>query len=81
MLNPSKFSAAPPVGQFYIGGDKMDAKFSAMYEVGVKLRPQAEQAFREGNYSKAAELDGRIRERLSPAEVKKLAFAEARVRD
>lgn len=43
-----------------------------------QLRPQAEDAFRRGDYSKAAEFYGRIRERLSPAEVKKLAFAEAR---
>lgn len=43
-----------------------------------QLRPQAEEAFRRKDYSKAAELYGRIRERLSPAEAKKLALAEAR---
>jgi len=45
-----------------------------------QLRPQAEAAFRRGDYSKAAELYGRIRGRLSPAEAKKLALAEARSR-
>jgi hypothetical protein len=43
-----------------------------------QLRPQAEEAFRRGDYSKAAQLYGRIRERLSPAEVKKLTLAEER---
>ena len=43
-----------------------------------QLRPQAEDAFRRGDYSKAAELYSRIRERLSPAEIKKLALAEGR---
>jgi len=43
-----------------------------------QLRPQAEDAFRRRDYSKAAELYGSIRERLSPAEAKKLALAEAR---
>ncbi|HEY2560159.1 MAG TPA: hypothetical protein VGI48_10665 [Caldimonas sp.] len=45
-----------------------------------QLRPQAEEAFRRGDYSMAAELYGRIRERLSPAEAKKLALAEERCR-
>jgi len=44
-----------------------------------QLRPQAEDAFRRRDYPKAAELYGCIRKRLSPAEVKKLALAEARV--
>lgn len=43
-----------------------------------QIRPQAESAFRRGDYAKAAELCGLMRERLSPAEAKKLAFAEAR---
>jgi hypothetical protein len=43
-----------------------------------QLRPEAEEAFRRGDYSRAAQLYGRIKERLSPAEVKKLSFAEAR---
>lgn len=43
-----------------------------------QIRPQAESAFRQGDYAKAAELYGLMRERLSPAEAKKLAFAEGR---
>lgn len=43
-----------------------------------QIRPQAESAFRQGDYAKAAELYGLMRERLSPAEAKKLAFAERR---
>jgi phenylalanyl-tRNA synthetase beta subunit len=43
-----------------------------------QLRPQADEAFRRGNYSTAAELYARFRERLSPAETKKLKFAEER---
>jgi hypothetical protein len=43
-----------------------------------QLRPQAEEAFRRGDYSTAARLYGRIRERLSAAEAKKLTFAEER---
>ena len=45
-----------------------------------QLRPQAESAFRRGDYPKAADLYGRIRDRLSPAELKKLAVAEGRSR-
>jgi len=43
-----------------------------------QLRPQADEAFHRGDYSKAAELYARIRDRLSPAEIKKLALAEKR---
>lgn len=43
-----------------------------------QLRPQADEAFHRGDYSKAAELYARIRDRLSPTEVKKLALAEKR---
>lgn len=46
-----------------------------------QLRPQADEAFRQRNYGKAAELYSRIRERLSPAEVKKLSIAEERCKD
>jgi hypothetical protein len=46
-----------------------------------QLRPQAEDAFRRGDYSKAIELYRRLSERLSPVEVKKLALAEKRVRN
>ena len=40
-----------------------------------QLRPKAEIAFRQKDYSKAANLYSRIKERLSPAEIKKLDFA------
>jgi hypothetical protein len=43
-----------------------------------QLRPKAEEAFRRGDYVKAAELYGRIRSRLTPAEMKKLSLAERR---
>lgn len=43
-----------------------------------QVRPQAEEAFRMGDYAKAAELYARIRSRLSPAETKKLQRAEER---
>jgi hypothetical protein len=45
-----------------------------------QLRPQADEAFRRGDYSKAAELYARIRSRLGPAELKKLTLAEERSR-
>jgi hypothetical protein len=45
-----------------------------------QLRPQADDAFRQGDYSKAAELYARFRSCLSPAEVKKLTLAEKRSR-
>ncbi len=43
-----------------------------------QLRPQAEDAFRRKDYVRAAELYASIRERLSPAEARKLALAKAR---
>lgn len=42
------------------------------------LRPQADEAFRRRDYAKSAELYSRIKERLSPAELKKLSIAEER---
>lgn len=42
-----------------------------------QLRPQADAAFQHRDYAKAAELYGRIRPHLSPAETKKLTYAEA----
>jgi len=42
------------------------------------FRPQAEEAFRRHDFAKAAEIYSRIEERLSPAEVKKLAYARSR---
>lgn len=46
-----------------------------------QLRPQANEAFRKRDYAQAAELYSRIRERLSPAELKKLSIAEERSKD
>jgi hypothetical protein len=46
-----------------------------------QLRPQADEAFRQRDYAKSAELYSRIRERLSPAEIKKLNIAEERSKD
>jgi hypothetical protein len=45
-----------------------------------QLRPKAEEAFRQGNYREAAELYDRIQRCLTPAELKKLAFAKKRDR-
>lgn len=41
-----------------------------------QLRPKAEEAFRCGDYISAADLYGRIRTRLSPAEMNKLTISE-----
>lgn len=46
-----------------------------------QLRPQADEAFRQRNYAKAADLYSRIKERLSPAETRKLSIAEERRKD
>jgi hypothetical protein len=46
-----------------------------------QLRPQADEAFRQRNYAKSAELYTRIRDRLSPAEIKKLSIAAERCKD
>ncbi len=54
---------------------KQWAEGYALDVLAAQLRPQAEVAFRRGSYEQAAELYGRIRERLSPAEVKKLSLA------
>lgn len=43
-----------------------------------QLRPQADEAFHRGDYAKAVELYAQIRDRLSPAEIKKLQIAEER---
>jgi hypothetical protein len=43
-----------------------------------QLRPRADEAFRIGDYRLAAELYERIRPRLSPADLKKLAVAKER---
>lgn len=48
----------------------------ALDVLAEQLRPKADKAFREKDYATAAELYARIRERLSPAELKKLSLAE-----
>lgn len=45
-----------------------------------QVRPSAEDAFRRGDYATAAKLYAQIRSRLSPAEIKKLAFSEERIK-
>lgn len=57
---------------------KQWAEGYALDVLAAQLRPQAEDAFRRGDYEQAAELYGRIRERLSPAEAKKLSLAQER---
>ena len=51
-----------------------------LHSRALRLRPQAADAFRRKDYAKAAELYGSIRASLSPAEIKKLAFAEKRLK-
>ena len=46
-----------------------------------QLRPQADDAFRRRDYSKAVKLYTQIKQRLSPTEVKKLSIAEKRCRN
>ncbi|MGR4876190.1 hypothetical protein [Pseudoxanthomonas sp. LARHCG66] len=60
------------------GQRKQWAKEYALDVIESQLRPQAEEAFRRRDYSKVVELYGRIKERLSPVEVKRLALAEKR---
>lgn len=50
----------------------------ALDVLAYQLRPQANEAFRRKDYSTAADLYSRIRERLSPVEIKKLSLAEDR---
>jgi hypothetical protein len=68
---------------FFSALEKQRIRWAEEYALDVladQLRPQAEDAFRRGDYSKAAELYDRIRGRLSPAEAKKLTLAEERSR-
>lgn len=64
--------------QFISTLEKQREQWSKDYALDVlarQLRPKASEAFRQKKYSTAADLYSRIRERLSPAEVKKLNFA------
>lgn len=70
--------------QFFSSLESERKLWSVEYALDVltdQLRPQADEAFRQKDYSKAAELYSRIRGRLSPAELKKLSIAEERSRD
>jgi hypothetical protein len=67
--------------QFFMVLAKQREQWSQDYALDIladQLRPQADEAFRRGDYARAAELYNRIRGRLSPAETKKLALAEGR---
>ena len=67
--------------QFFSKLAKQREQWSEDYALDVmagQLRPQAEEAFRRGNYAMAAELYARIEGRLTQTEVKKLAFAKSR---
>jgi hypothetical protein len=67
--------------QFFAMLEKQRKQWSEEYALDVltdQLRPQADEAFHRGDYSKAAELYAQIRDRLTPAEIKKLALAEKR---
>lgn len=57
---------------------KQWAEGYALDVLAAQIRPQAEDAFRQGDYAQAAELYGRIRACLSPAEAKKLSLAQER---
>lgn len=57
---------------------KLWAKEYAQDVLARQLRPQADEAFRQKDYSKAADLYSRIKEQLSLAEIKKLNLAKKR---
>lgn len=50
----------------------------ALDVLAEQIRPQADEAFRKKDYSKAADLYSRIKKCLSPAELKKLSLSETR---
>nr|VFK22548.1 MAG: hypothetical protein BECKLPF1236B_GA0070989_13143 [Candidatus Kentron sp. LPFa] len=59
--------------------EKKRKRWSDEYALDVlaeQLMPQANNAFRQKDYSIAANLYSRIQERLSPVEIRKLRFAE-----
>lgn len=70
--------------QFFSMLEQQRQLWSEEYALDIlaeQLRPQADEAFRRRDYSTAANLYARIRERLSPAEIKKLGLAEERRKD
>lgn len=67
--------------EFFIALESQRKSWAEGYALEVlerQLRPRADEAFRRGNYREAAELYERIRSRLTPAELKKLAIARER---
>jgi len=67
--------------QFFSTLEKQKQLWSAEYAIDVlarQLRPQADEAFRRRDYSKAADLYSRIKNRLTKTELKKLSLAEER---
>jgi len=67
--------------EFFAGLESQRKSWAEGYALDVlegQLRPKADEAFRRGNYQEAAELFERIRPRLTPAELKKLAVARER---
>ena len=72
------FSGDP---QFFAALEQQRKSWSEEYALDIlakQIRPKAEEAFRRGDYSTAVELYTRIRDRLSPAEIKKLILAQER---
>lgn len=70
--------------QFYKSLEINRKIWSQDYELEVlceQLRPEAEDAFRNHNYTKAVELYSRIRKALTPSEQKKLSIAERKLHD
>lgn len=69
--------------QFFLRLEAQRKLWSEEYALDVlahQIRPQADEAFRKGDYASAAELYARIKARLSPAEAKRLVLAEKRRR-
>ncbi len=67
--------------EFFAALDRQRKTWAREYALDVleyQLRPKAHEAFRQGDYRKAAELYERILPRLTPVELKKLAFAKER---
>ena len=60
---------------------EMWSKEYALEVLARQLRPQADAAFRQKDYSKAAKLYSQFRDCLSPAEIKKLSIAGERCKD
>jgi hypothetical protein len=69
--------------EFFVALDRQRKSWAEAYALEVlesQLRPKADEAFRRGDYGEAVKLYERIRSRLSPADLKKLAIAKERDR-